>query len=163
MVCPQNHSHRAFLLPAYINLRQWCSWKGLYWSLAHEDVWQATDLYRDCLYKSVPTSGGSFRRREAASLWLSRGVSHSPSKNREPCLNKQSYQPTVLFDSAYFRVSLWLSESQYFVCLFIIILCFGNLVQKAIQILSWEVNKQQEAIWSIMKHQEVSKSIRRWQ
>ena len=34
-------------------------------------------------------------------------------------LNKRSYQLTALINSDYFSVCLWLSESQYFVCLFI--------------------------------------------
>ena len=46
-------------------------------------------------------------------------------------LNKRSYQLTVLFKSAYFSVYLWLSGSQYFVCLFIKKILCGNLVKKS--------------------------------
>ena len=66
----------------------------------------------------------------------------------------------MLFNSAYFSVCLWLTESQYlFVCL-LFFGCSGNLVQKA---MSGGVNKQEEVIGSIMKHHQVSESFRKCQ
>ena len=46
-------------------------------------------------------------------------------------LNKRRYQLTVLLNSAYFRVCLWLSEPKYCVCLFIIILMLWQSCTKS--------------------------------
>ena len=84
VVCPHNHSHRAFLWIACINLRQMMLLKRIILiSCPWRCTWQATDLYRHWLHKSVATSGDSFCPYEAASFWLSGGVSRSPSENRE--------------------------------------------------------------------------------
>ena len=54
------------------------------------------------------------------------------------------------------------SHSILFVCLFRFSCC-GNILKKAIKNISGGVNKQHEAIGSILKHQKVSESFRRCQ
>ena len=65
----------------------------------------------------------------------------------------------MFFNSAYFSICLWLSESQYFVCLVIIVVAILKESQQ--KNFSEGVNKQNEAIGSIMKHHDVSESFRR--
>ena len=67
--------------------------------------------------------------------------------------NKWSYQLTVFFNSAHFSVCLLLSESQYFVCLFIIILMLWQSCTESKKKL---VRRSQQATGSIRKLQEVS-------
>ena len=82
MVCPQNHSHSAFLWAACINIRQ---------MMPLERILLISCLWR-CLYKSVTTSGGSFCRHEAASIWLSGVLTLSPSENRARCLMTKVFE-----------------------------------------------------------------------
>ena len=78
---------------------------------------------------------------------------------------KQSYQLTVLFNSAWFSACLWLAcgLSQYFVCLFISIFVLRQSCKERNKNISGGVNNQHEAIGSILKHQEVFESFRRFQ
>ena len=62
-----------------------------------------------------------------------------------PLLKKQRLQLTVLSNSAYFRICLWLSDFHYCVNLFIVIWMLWHSWKESKLNLSGVVNKQQEA------------------
>ena len=72
--------------------------------------------------------------------------------------NKQSYELTVLINSAYFSICLWLSVSQYFVCLFIIILMS---CQSCTESNIKPVRRSQQATGRNKKHTKSSGSVQK--